>query len=122
MNIDSQKYIALMSNVEAELIVLLQNYVEFLGLGYLNAVRGLRDVKSLTAQCLYKVKKEGITLPATFPTEMVVEAGARKSLWFFQECDFTPLEHRLKAREEEERALYTLLQAYKVYKQIQDLR
>lgn len=122
MVINSEKYNSLLTNLEAELIVLLQGYAEFYGITWLNVFGETNDAKSLVSQLLYKLEKEKIIFPPTFPTEMVVEAGARRALWLFRECDFTDLEHRLKAREEEDRALYMLLKTYKVYKDIQDLK
>lgn len=122
MTIDSKKYHQILSNIEVELIILLQNYAELYGISWLNIFGRPNDAKGIVSQLLYKLEKEGIIFPSTFPTEIVVEAASRKAVWLFRECDFTPLEQRLKVRSEEDRALYELLKTYKVYKQLQDLK
>ena len=67
MTVDSNKYTSLLSNLEVELIVKLQNYLEFFSLSYLIVFGEPNDVKSIVSQCIYTLKKKEHNLSRYVP-------------------------------------------------------
>lgn len=123
MEIDSNKYNSLLSNLVVELIVRLQNYAEAFGLSFLSVFTDhTNKIDTLVSQCIYELEQSGIKFPPNFPVEAIVKSGSRRAAWMYRECDFASPGRRIRAREEEERALYELQKTHKMYKQIQDLK
>jgi hypothetical protein len=122
MEIDSNKYNSLLSNLVVELIVRLQNYAEAFSLSFLSVFTDhTNKIDTLVSQCIYELGQSGIKFPPNFPVETIVKSGSRRAAWMYRECDFSSLGRRIRAREEEDRSLYELQKTYKVYKQIKDL-
>lgn len=124
MNIDSEKYTSLLSNIETEFLIRLEEYAEFYVLSRLEISVG-QDVKDLVSRCLLSLEiEEGMTIdPVTpSPAKIAIEAGARKAVWLFKECDFTSRNKRLIVCERENEVLCELLKTLDILKQLQDLK
>lgn len=124
MTINSEKYTSLMSNLEAEFLLKIQEYAEICSLAHLLVIRLDRDVKSLTSWVRSSIKIDGdLGVDPDTPASIAIESGAKKALWVFNNFQGSfPQDKRLIVYDREKEILHELLKIFNLLIQVKDLK
>lgn len=124
MNINDTKYTSILSNLEGEFILKLQEYAEVCALAHLLVVRLDREVKTLASWIRSSIKIDGdMEIDPDTPASIAIEAGAKRALWVFNNFhgDFSQ-DKRLLIYSREKEILHELLKTLNLLIQVKDLK
>lgn len=124
MDINDTKYTSILSNLEAEFLLKMQEYAEVCALAHLLVVRLDREVKSLASWVQSSLKIDGeMEIDLNTPASIAIESGARKALWIFNNFQGSfPQDKRLIVYDREKEILHELLKTLNLLIQVKDLK